>query len=163
MVKDLAPLWNLEFEEPVAATVCNSMLRKELVCIDKRKFAIARKNYIPDGRGFISSFLIFNIPKWRDEGILEKCKAALLKRDVHFKTGDQALLNWVLYCNWHILPKETQAHVGRAESIGFRKDKVFIKHFLGTNPWDEIPKERQPFPYYKMAAREEWRKYYEMH
>lgn len=162
VVKDLAPLWELKFENPVAATQSNARLRQEIVCTDETMFRIERLNAVPEGYGFISSLMIFNIPEWNRQNIMDKCKDIVQNAPFHFKTGDQALLNWALLKNWHQLPITAQAHVGRRESLSFPAKDIFVRHFLGTNPWDEIPEHLQPYEHFKLQAREEWQRYYDL-
>jgi hypothetical protein len=162
VVKDLTPLWEIDFDRPIAATVSNSPLPKELACTD---FSLPRKTRylaIPNEHGFISSFIIFNIPEWKAQGVMKRCQHVVEHAPLHFKTGDQALLNWVLYRDWHKLPPATQMHVGQVEAYRLPQDQVYIKHFLGTNPWDEIPEHLQPYPGFKLKAREEWRRYFDL-
>lgn len=151
VMKNLQPLWELEFEEPIAATLSNGPLRKEI-----------SGRGVPDTTGFISSLLIFNIPAWNEQRVLEKCQHIVANSDLKFNTGDQALLNWALLGNWHHLPISYQAHVGRLQSYSFPPDEIYVKHFLGTNPWDEIPEHLQPYDDLKLKARAIWREYFEL-
>ena len=162
VVKNLQPLWDTEFSQPIAATDSNARLRQELACTD---FSVPRKTRfttIPDAVGFITSLLIFNIPEWKKQNVMGQLQDTVANAPLHFKTGDQALLNWVLYRKWHRLPPATQIHVGQPEACRFPPEQVYIKHFLGTNPWQEIPDELQPYPGYKLRARDEWRKYFDL-
>ena len=74
-----------------------------------------------------------------------------------YLTGDQACLNRVLYKDWTGMPLSIQAHAGHIEA---RVSEAFILHFLGTNPWDEVPKHLLPYPGFKLNARKLWREYY---
>ena len=158
IVQDLQPLFDLAFDEPVAATLSNSPIEKEITGPGA-----------PRGlTGFISSLMIFNIPEWHRQGVMEACRRALMQ-SLSFKTGDQALLNYALLNNWHRLPIETQCHVGHDTIRLYPPEKVFLWHFLGTNPWEEVPQELLDIdPRYapggsKQVARQEWRKYYDLH
>ena len=162
VVKNLQPLWDIEFTQPIAATDSNSRLRQELVCTNYAVSKRTRFQTIPDDVGFITSLIIFNIPQWKKQNVMAQLRDTVANAPLHYKTGDQALLNWVLYRNWHRLPPATQMHVGQVEAYRLPQDQVYVKHFLGTNPWDEIPDHLQPYPGFKLKAREEWSRYFDL-
>ena len=136
----------LDFDAPVAACESNSELSKEIQG--------------ETGRGFISCLMIFNHAKWLAQNIGGLCREVMNNPPAEFYTGDQAVLNWVLKGKWHKLPVETVAHAGHGSYFRWPKSKIHILHFLGTNPWDEVPTHLLPYPKHKMDARAIWDGYY---
>jgi lipopolysaccharide biosynthesis glycosyltransferase len=112
-----------------------------------------------DQPGFISSLLVFDHEKWREQRIFERCIALMNDPPVTFDCGDQSVLNYALLNNWHELPLETQAHAGHGTFEQYSRERIFTLHFLGTNPWEEIPQHLQPYPPHKLRARALWREY----
>jgi lipopolysaccharide biosynthesis glycosyltransferase len=149
ILKDLSPLRKQygPQEHPVAATRSNAPLCAEI-----------KHKSVPKGiYGFITSLLVFNRDLWMARDIFGEFRRAAQDDEWEYLTGDQACLNRVLYKDWTGMPLSIQAHAGHMEA---RVCEAFILHFLGTNPWDEVPQHLLPYPGFKLNARKLWREYY---
>lgn len=153
IMKSLAPLFEHEklfgrpFTEPVAGTRSLSMLPSQISGEGKK---------VPNIPVMISSMLLFNNAAWEEHGLSEKVWAEIGNPTRKFLVGDEALLNYVLIdIGWHEMSATTQSQVGHGK---WNNESLTI-HFLGTNPWDEIPKKLRPYPSFKMEARALWRSY----
>ncbi len=60
----------------------------------------------PQAHYFNSGVLVVDLPAWRSAGITERCLAYVHEHTDHLRFPDQDALNFVLYDNWHRLPKE---------------------------------------------------------
>lgn len=146
ILQSLKPLVDTDMgERPVGATRSNSSVKKEIPNWEG-----------PDFTGPISSFFLFNHRYWFEKRVWERCVELIESRpDLDFQTTQQAILQVVLRNDWHEFPWETQAHAGHKTLSNCRIEDVFILHFLGTNPWDELR-----FPgQHKEYARKIWRRY----
>lgn len=136
VLRDLLPLAQLNMHQPIAASRDRAPLSKQW-------------KGAPNGHGFISSLIVFDLVLWRRHGMSERLRDAMT-RSADFYTSDQAALNITAQGRWQELPKDAQAHVGHGW------DDPRVLHFLGTKPWQPIPEKFKPYPAHKMRARALW-------
>ena len=146
ILQSLKPLADKVYLQPIAATESNAPLSKEIEGLGST-------------HGFISSLMIFNHEQWFKQDILGQCVSAMNEPPAVFYTGDQSVLNWVLMDNWYKLPADCQPHAGHGTLYKNPIGRAYILHFLGTNPWEEIPAHLQPYPKHKLDARALWGAY----
>lgn len=149
ILQSLKNIAAIEFKQPVGATESNASLNREISGGGEK-------------HGLISSFLVFNHDEWHRQNIFAACLDAMNNPPVEFYTGDQAVLNWVLKDNWYKFPPEIQPHAGHGTLYRNPLESAYILHFLGTNPWEDIPSHLKPYPPHKIKARELWQQYYKV-
>ena len=146
ILQSLQPIVDIDFQQPVAGTQCNSPLPKN---IEGGGFDRL------DVFGVMSSFLVFNNKAWRKKKILDKCIEAMESDKLHFPFVVQGVLQYALGVDWRRLPSIWQAHACHLTyQQGPIKD-IYLLHFMGVNPWDDMPSYSQN----SLDMRELWRSY----
>ena len=138
-------------DRSIAATRSNSSSSMEYGPAGSEEFKNA--NFGP-----MSSLYMFNRKIWAERNVFARCLEAM-KSDMVFHTIVQGLLQYVLGRDWHMWPWSTQAHAGHGTMIKYPRHEIYTLHFMGTNPWDDIPNHLEPYAKFKMDARLLWESY----
>lgn len=146
VLRDLKPLFNRSFDEPIAATMDGYMRASMDGLPAEWQTRIS----------FITSLMVFNHAAYDAAGVLDKCLEIMQRKDYGFKTAIQGVMQVALLSNWHQLPVTWQAHPGRQQPT----PETLVLHFLGTKPWNKYdPLLLQKNKENKLRAREIWKEY----
>ena len=100
---------------------------------------------------------MFNRKVWTEKKVFARCIEAM-KSDMVFHTIVQGLVQYVLGNDWHKWAWQTQAHSHHNTMESFPRGQIYTLHYMGTNPWEDMPSERTCTPAI-MSARALWKGY----
>jgi len=102
-------------------------------------------------KGIMTSFLVFNHEVWERKEIYNKCIHLMKTSSFHFKTVVQGVLQYILRSDYYKYPSVTQAQASHKDRD---LKKAHFLHFVGVNPWEEMPNEP-----HRMQALNIWKEY----
>lgn len=124
VVADLAPLFNLRFDETVAAVQWYEIQRGVLGM------------KAPAGNGVFAGLLRFNAEAWKRERITERCLELMNERqDVTWRFVVQSVLSVVLADRFHRLEGNWQVFANRRELAPTERGHVLHWHGRDRKPW----------------------------
>lgn len=145
---DLSPLWRADITGFALAAVAD-------IGGEARKRALSIPGHLPY---FNAGVLLFNLKKWREEGLSDKVMAYAAKHRDRLVFHDQDALNAVLHRDWLELPAEwnVQTNMLARSYRGTRPSRPMLIHYTGTSkPWhyDNVhPYKREYDAYSRLTA-----------
>lgn len=138
IVKSLAELIEVEFDQPIAACTQPGNPCYSLDFVLRGCPKELRELRSPNG-----GLVVFNVQEWNSRALTEKCAEVMQDKSITFRYGDQSVLAYVMRGEFFALGESWQGFPGRKiKSIEHTRsiEKAKILHWLGGNPWiDEMP------------------------